>query len=209
MGGKKVNIQQSATAREVKYLFHFTRVDNLPSILQHGLLPLDLLAARGMATARNDVQRIDGTSGVCLTIGFPNYKMFYPLRMDNPDVKWAVLAIRAAVLWEMDCAFCRENAAKSEVTAIPLHLRKGLGAFNAMFDDYPGKPRSMLNIPTRFPTHPQAEVLVFDPIPPQYIVAIIFDDAELKRRYTALNVGPKVEHMPPYFAGRQDFEHWR
>jgi hypothetical protein len=204
-----MTIQQFAAARDVKYLFHFTREENLSSILQHGLLPLNHLAANGVASARNDLQRIDGTSGVCLTIGFPNYKMFYPIRIANPGVRWAVLAIRAEVLWQLDCAFCRENAAKAEVTAIPLHLRKGLAAFSSMFDDYPGKPRSMLDIPIRFPTHPQAEVLVFDPIPPQYIAAIIFDDAALKRQYGALNITPQVAHMPQYFSGRADFEHWR
>lgn len=205
----KVTIQQSATSRGVKYLFHFTRVENLPLILQHGLLPLDRLNRSGVPSARNDPYRIDGTSGICLTIGFPNYKMFYPMRIANPDAKWAVLVIRADVLWQMDCAFCRENAAKAEVTAIPLHLRKGLVAFDSMFDDYPGKPRSTLNIPDRYPTHPQAEVLVFDPIPPQYIAAIIFNEVALKRQFDALNIIPKVEHMPKYFAGRTDFEHWR
>lgn len=204
-----MTIQQIATARNIKYLFHFTRIENLPSILQNGLLPLDHLTNRKLASARNDTYRIDGTSGICLSIGFPNYKMFYTLRCNNAGVKWAVLAINADVLWQLDCAFCRENAAKAEVTAVPLSQRKGLAAFSSLFDEYPGKQRSTLNIPDSYPTHPQAEVLVFDPIPPNFIAGIIFDNTTLKQQYTALNLTQKIYLMSSYFSARKDFENWR
>lgn len=205
-------IQQFANARNIKYLFHFTRVENLPSILARGLLPLDHLAANGIAPASNDPYRIDGTYGTCLSIGFPNYKMFYTLRMNNPDVKWAILVIKASVLWERDCAFCRENAAKAAVTSIPLPLRKGIEALTAMFADYPDVPRATLGIPDAYPTHPQAEVLVFEPIPLQDIVAIIFNDSSLAQHYAAQNLGPQIasgQKYSNYFYARTDFDKWK
>ncbi len=206
-----MTIQEFVATRNIQYLYHFTRLGNVQSILTHGLLPKDQCAARGVAPLVNDPLRLDYTDGICLTIGFPNYKMFYPLRCNNPGVQWAVLAVRASVLWEKDSAFCRENAAKAAVTAIPLHQRRGLVALQAMYDDFPGVPRSRLEIPAHYPTNPQAEVLVFDHIGPEYIVGVAFDEAVLKRQYTAM-VFPreyKFLHAPSYFSARRDFEHWK
>lgn len=202
-------IQQFATARNIQYLFHFTQVGNLPSILEHGLLPTNYLDANGINAIRNDPQRIDGTTGICLSVSFPNYKLFYPFRKNNPGTQWAVLAIKANVIWEKDCAFCRQNAAKAEVTNIPLHLRKTLPALHAMFDDFPGVSRATLSVPENFPTHPQAEILVFEPIAPQDIIAIIFDEAAVQRQYSAMNLQQRILYNPSYFSARHDFDKWK
>lgn len=204
-----MTIQQFAATRKIKYLFHFTQVGNLTTILAHGLLPTDYLAVNGIDAIRNDQYRIDRTTGICLSVSFPNYKLFYPFRQNNPGTQWAVLAIDASVLWKKDCAFCRENAAKADVTNIPLPLRKTLPALQAMFDDFPGVVRATLSIPDDYPTHPQAEILVFEPIAPQSIVAIIFDDAALKRQYEAMNLRQKILSNHSYFSARQDFDKWK
>lgn len=204
-----MSIQEFATTRGIEYLFHFTRVDNLPSILAHGLLPLDHLDARRLPSLRNDTSRADRTAGLCLSIAFPNYKMFYPLRKENPEVQWVVLAIRPSVLWEGDCAFCMQNAAKGEVAATPLYLRKGLTPFQAMFEDFPGVPRSTLNLAAHVPTHPQAEVLVFNPIPRENIAAIIFNNLALKKQYAAMNLPVEVLCEPRFFSARHDFDKWK
>jgi hypothetical protein len=137
--------------------------------------------------------------------------MFYPLRCESPGVQWAVVAVRANVLWEKDSAFCRENAASAAVTAIPLPQRRGLGALQAMFEDFPGRPRDILGIPSQYPTNPQAEVLVFDHIEPEYIVGAAFNDAALKRQYAAMVLPRPYEflHFPGLFSARRDFEHWK
>ncbi|KKO61049.1 hypothetical protein VM94_04819 [Janthinobacterium sp. KBS0711] len=202
-------IQQFATARGIKHLFHFTQLGNLPSILANGLLPTNHLDANRVASIRNDQQRIDGTTGICLSISFPNYKLFYPFRLNTPDTQWVVLAIKPNVLWEKDCAFCRQNAAKAEVTNIPLNMRKTLPALHAMFDDFPGVPRASLAVPENYPTHPQAEILVFEPIPPQDIVAIIFNDQAVQRQYKAMNLQQQIVYNTTYFSARRDFDKWK
>ncbi|MCS7032304.1 MAG: DUF4433 domain-containing protein, partial [Gloeomargarita sp. SKYG116] len=127
--------------------------------------------------------------------------------------RWVVLVLDASVLWELDCAFCRENAASRSVTQIPLNERKRFSALEAMFGDLPNCRRQELNIPDNYPTHPQAEVLVFEPIPVSYIREIHFrDKADIME--------PRVnfpELLSPmacciselYFGPRQDWPFWR
>lgn len=67
-------IEGFAKLRGIKNLSHFTRESNLDSILQRGLITRDLLTREGYHSF-NDSVRADGTNAVCLTIGFPNYKM--------------------------------------------------------------------------------------------------------------------------------------
>ena len=206
-----MTIQKVVAERGIDLLFHFTQVQNLHSILTHGLLPKGQCAINGILPIINDSQRLDFTDGVCLTIGFPNYKMFYTLRQNNPQTEWAVIGLEPRVLWEKDVAFCRENAAKAEVTAIPLHQRKGAAALRAMFDDYEGKPRKILEIPESCPTHPQAEVLVFEKIEPNYIVGVTFNKPANATQFRAQSYEQEYQliHDLDYFYARRDFAHWK
>jgi hypothetical protein len=124
-------IQEFVAEREIKVLTHFTRETNLASILQRGLVCRDTLVSDGKANICNYQLRLDGTNAVCASIAFPNYKMFWGLRKDNPGVEWVVLGIRPSVLWETRVAFCSANAASAGVTVIPLQQRMGLSAFQA------------------------------------------------------------------------------
>ena len=136
--------------------------------------------------------------------------MFWAIRRDNPDVEWIVLVISASILWEKECAFCKENAASANVTCIPIGDRKGLNAFNSIYEEFPQKPsRIELGIPPKFPTNPQAEVLVFDTIEPDYILGGYCEtrtrSAELRERYPDYKFKKKT--WP--FSYRQDWGHWR
>jgi hypothetical protein len=114
-------------------LVHFTRIENLRSILQNGLLNRSLLETRGQQFFCNDSDRVDGhPEAICLSISFPNYRMFYSIRKQKEkaeevkDSQWVVLLLDAKVLWELDCAFCQENASSNAVRHIPLEDRKKL-----------------------------------------------------------------------------------
>lgn len=195
----------------IQYLVHFTRAENLESILQNGLISVDSLDSREMDYHSNDEYRLDNCcEATCLSIQFPNYKMFYKYRCENPGSDWVVLGIQKDVLWEKDCAFCVENAASSNVTSIPLRRRKGVDAFNLLYNNYPGKPsRESLGISRELPTHPQAEVLVFDIIEPEYILGVAFNNLNDRNKYSDLippNMPVKV--APGLFSYRGDYEHW-
>ena len=72
-----MTIQQITQARKIPHLVHFTRLENLDSILNHGLLTRAECAARQIASVNTDTQRLDYQEAVCVSVSFPNYKMFY------------------------------------------------------------------------------------------------------------------------------------
>ncbi len=181
-------IQAHATAIKVPCLLHFTRVVNLPSIMQHGLLPVSRAAEIGVAPAINDELRLDGhQDGTSLSIAFPNYRMFWKYRQDNVGVDWVVLGIHPSVLWTKDCAFCRHNAADARISYLPLGHLKTPAAFTGMFEEIDGtQSRADQKLKPFDPTDGQAEVLVFDAIEPNLIIGAVFDNAPVREAYQGL-----------------------
>jgi hypothetical protein len=202
-------IQEFAAEREIKFLLHFTRASNLASILDRGLVPRDTLILEGQEAIFNDQFRYDGTHAVCLSIHFPNYKMFWGLRKDHPQHQWVVLAIHPAILWEHDCAFCITNAASATVTAVPLDARRGLAAFQRMFGDYGSIQRQALGIPLHYPTNPQAEVLALSGVPRKYIMGVAVLNTAMQQQVQADHPGVDVRVLWQYFRYRQDFATWK
>ncbi|WP_419893151.1 DarT ssDNA thymidine ADP-ribosyltransferase family protein [Oceanobacillus kimchii] len=198
--------------RGVTNLVHFTRIENLSSILSNGLIPVASLSERSMNYLNNDEYRWDNcTDANCLSIQFPNYQMFYKYRNQNQGTDWVILGIKKKVLWETDCVFCVENAASGRMTASPMDERRGVGALKRLYDDYPGKPtRNEMGIRDDFTTHPQAEVLVFDVIEPEWIWGVAFESHEKLNQYSSLlpsTVKPSVQTW--LYRYRDDYEHWR
>lgn len=199
-------------ARNIDRLYHFTQASNLKSILEYGIMPKDDLDFFDIACCCNDDYRFDGcTNAVCTSLEFPNYRMFYSLRKLHPDVDWAVIMLDARILYELPCAFCWTNASDSIVSAIPIQERMGRIAFEKLFSDCPGYPqRDQLHIPDFYPTNPQAEVLVFDTIPVEYINYIYFEDKATHNKY--INIISQTTDStwnPSLFAPRRDWKFWQ
>ena len=201
-------IQEYVAEREITYLVHFTRTSNLDSILQRGLVTRNTLLIDGYNDF-NDQHRIDGTDAICLSIGFPNYKMFYRLRKENIGVSWVVLAIKPEVLWTLRCAFCATNAASNCVTNIPLDQRTTLAALQAMYADWGDMSRTTLGIPSYCPTNPQAEVLMLNGVPRPYIYCVAVATKEMKLELETKHPGLDVRHFPNFFYARLDYAHWK
>lgn len=153
--------------RNIDRLYHFTQAENLSNIFTYGLLPRKNLEEENIYSCFNDDYRYDDClDAVCMSIEFPNYKMFYKLRQDDPNVDWAVLRLDAQILCDFECAYCWTNAGDASMYNIPLRERMGKRAFLGLFEDRPFYPkREELNISDWYPTNPQAEVLVFGVIP--------------------------------------------
>jgi hypothetical protein len=211
-------IEQIVKNRNIKYLVHFTRADNLSSILQHGLRGIVDLSESKISYANNDQKRLDRQpTAICLSISFPNYLMFFKLRNLYPNVDWIVLRLKPEVLWKKSCLFCTSNAASSDVVRLPIKQRLGSQALEKMFGDNEDFTLgSQTQIPTSFPTNPQAEVLVLNPIEPNYFIDAFIDIGE------RIQNGPSMRELTikhdrevkfvqgsEYFVPRMDYEHWK
>lgn len=212
-------IRDICEKRKIKELVHFTRLDNLYSILKFGLLGREDLSKdwRIREYVFNDELRLDKhPNAVCLSIGFPNYKMFYRYRKDNKGVDWVVLSLRPEILWELDCAFYNNNAASSEMQSEPLSVHKKAESLERLYQDY-GKKKRPAGLPLSFPTNPQAEVLVFEKILPSYITRVYFNSKKVREDWLSkyshtlgetLMTTSEFIVYGSYFNKRCDYKHW-
>jgi hypothetical protein len=71
-------IEHEAKRLRIKFLMHFTRVDNLESIVQHGLLPRSsLLERKDVTAAPSSERRLDEENeAVSVSINSINHCMF-------------------------------------------------------------------------------------------------------------------------------------
>jgi hypothetical protein len=203
-------MKNAVESRCIKVVWHFTRIENLSSILSTGIVPRQYLEDSSTDFVYNDDYRIDGQKcASCLSISHPNYKMFYSLRRQNPEQEWVVIGCSPSILWLKECAFCHENAASGNVTPIPIGERKGIKAFQSLFNEVPGKPsRKELRLEDRYPTNPQAEVLVFDTIEPKFILGVVCQKQQrlmqLKETYTNFQFLCRSDP----FSYRLDYQYW-
>ncbi|WP_186038463.1 DarT ssDNA thymidine ADP-ribosyltransferase family protein [Burkholderia gladioli] len=197
--------------RDIRSVVHFTRLENLPSILEHGIVPRSLLDDDGRDFLFNDTIRKDGyTHASSFSLSWPNYKMFYQLRIrpENAGAKWAVIDCSTAVLLEKECIFSAYNAATVEARAVDEEARRGLPGLAAMFEEREGKPsREEMRLDPSEPTDPQAEVLVLDIVEPKYFDRICIYDMTSKldfaKRY------PKFTFVDGWEHPRSDHKHWK
>lgn len=155
--------------RGIQRLTHFTRIENLRSILINGIQSRAVLG--NAEYQANDQFRMDRRwNASCISISFPNYSLFYKMRENAPGSQWVVLSLDPRLLWELECGFTKYNAAKSEMAEIPEWELKTPEAFDSLFFD--AEYRIEEDIPDHLPTNPQAEVLAFQTVPPEYITEI-------------------------------------
>lgn len=190
IGGKmpRKQIRTFAEQLEIPYLVHFTRLENLESILAHGILPVDQFEEADTNPVINDQLRLDGhLDGISISIAFPNSQMFFKCRKDNEDSSWVILVLHPSIIWEKDCAFCRHNAADGRISCQPLNTLKTPQAFQELFSEIPGyQTRVEQCLKVYDPTDVQAEVLVFDVIEPELIGPIVFDSSAAKNRFNEI-----------------------
>ena len=212
---RAAQIRHFCVERGITKLLHFTRIENLRSILREGLLSRETLDSRGQQYCFNDQDRVDDyKNAVCLSISFPNYRMFYSIREEKKgeevnDAYWTVLLLDAEVLWELDCAFFHKNAAASAMTSISLDEHKEFNALEAMFLNAPEKRRALDN---NEPTDPQAEILVFSPIPQNHIREVHFWDGSILRQWLSdhhPSFDERLDENQKFFRPRHDWEIWK
>lgn len=202
-------IKEFIIKNDIKFLIHFTRIENLPSILKRGLLGKRDIVNKNLFSITNDELRLDNVeNAICTSISFPNYKMFYKLQRKNTCAKWAILKLDPSLMYKLDVAFCYTNAASSYITNIPLNELNSTQALERMFSEQiKGVYRSQLNIPKNFTTDPQAEVMFLESIPSSYIKEICFDhQSSIPLEFTS-NFNCSVDIS--LFSPRSDYSYWQ
>ncbi|MDO6464918.1 DarT ssDNA thymidine ADP-ribosyltransferase family protein [Pseudoalteromonas carrageenovora] len=200
---RKEDIRKIVDELEVPALVHFTQLSNLESILKDGLLPRNEIKE---TVDINDELRLDGRENtVSTSIAFPNSKMFYKYRTQKGGL-WCVIGISKRVLWELDCLFCKYNAADIRISTQADNSLETVEAFLGMFDESPLlDSRDAQKLRKYDPTDLQAEVLIKGGIPPKYIVGVVFSDKPSKSKFETLTSKRKVllhSHNKGYFASR-------
>ena len=203
------DIKNFCKHHHINSLFHFTTINNLESILTHGLLPLDLIKERGIKCSLHDSKRFDFLSETISTsLQFPCYKSLNRVKEENPDEKWVILQLKSSILWDYDCFFY-PNAAHSYSNDYMSF--NSLSALKYLFADDQIRQRKTLNIPPNYPTNPCSEVLIKNKISLNYIGRVWFDITEYYTMNLFYNkykskVGFALCHK--YFSERKDACFW-
>ena len=198
---------------EIRNVIHFTRVENLESILENGLLSRSILDNSGLKYMSQDKYRLDGRiDAICLSISFPNWQLLHKQRKrsDHED-NWVVLELNPEILSSHDVAFTQKNAATSnQDTGL-----KGYSDFLLLFEEVPNKPsREQMGLPKNYPTNPQSEVLCFDSVKPRYIKTVHFPKNFVDEKYKYYKLSERFKHVKfkkndYYFRPRSDREYWK
>ena len=175
--------------RGVEYFVHFTPEENIPSILQHGIIPREDLSAHRINALCPDQSRSDNHLDYSsFSVSFPNYRVMYSKRH---DMKFVILCIDPRIILDFpisDISYLPTNAANQ---SLPKEIEDyiGFSAAEGIFSEtaYNHKTgascqRSELNIPVKFSTDPQAEVFVRATVEPGYIQAIICENTIQRQR---------------------------
>lgn len=178
--------------RKITKLIHFTPIENLNSILNYGLLSVNLLKSKNIRYNYNDKERIDRhLDYISCSIEFPNGSMLnYCLNFHK--YHYAILEIDIDVLNHKFAKCCSVNAARANGYYI-----ESIDKFNYLFE---GDRSDAL--PDNFPTDEQAEVLIKDNIEPKYIKNIVFQNEEDMSLFKSL---PNVRIDKELFKYRDDY----
>lgn len=200
---RKDRIREIVKELGIPALVHFTQLSNLESILKKGLLCRNDISEE---IEINDELRLDGRPNTISTsIAFPNSRMFYKYRQEKGGL-WCVVGISKRVLWELECLFCKHNAADARISNLPDETLSKPEALLSMYDELSGvDDREDQKLRIYDPTDVQAEVLVKENIPSKFIVGVVFPDRPSKEKYSHLTAKRKViQHSrnKGYFASR-------
>lgn len=181
--------------RGVKYLYHFTRISNLQSILDYGVLPINDLQAANIKYLKNDpLRNDDNLNATSISVSFPNHKLFYKFRKSKstPENRWCVLEIDVEVLNEVAYKCYKHNAARNDTPTCTI---------SDMFG----------NSSNEYPEDVQAEIMIQGAIPSPYIETIYVDypygpASEVRQIVSNSELTIPVVKSHKYFTVRMDEE---
>lgn len=189
-------------ARGVKRLCHFTKLRSLTHIISSDKGILASNCIRQDTKNVTDEDRFDGEMDfVCCTIEYPN-SWFLDKAMQKSTGElfneWVVLYINLSILNCTKAKFCPCNASKDKGKHISDNMEdiESIFATSVGTFRYPRPPRMR----TACPTDGQAEILIKNSIPLEYIIGIATGNIDVARRVYAMQRTLNVESIPIFVA---------
>lgn len=222
------NITEIINNRNIKYLIYFTRIENLKSILQYGIIPQKLHSLMNIsATGNNSKKRHDfQVEGNGYSIEFPNYRLLSRLRENgNTADRYVMLRLSAKDVLINTIGkqvYCIDNALTSSTKYgdgnldelfLPEYHKEGY-VYNDEYQKGIHNYRDILNIPDNYTTNPQAEVEIRSIVEPKYIKQVVFENNNDKQSWLDSNgeyQNESVDFMvdSKLFGPRLDYQFWQ
>ena len=171
--------------RKITQLIHFTKKENISSILNNGLLSVEELKNKNLEYKYNDPERRDDWDfAISLSITNKNHLLFnnFKNRQNLKDSDFMEIKINPSVIIENECIFCDTNAANHTFEPYrkdpeKLNDLKIWPAFDGIFKDIVirhyqndnGKIRRISQKPNE-PTCFQAEICLIGKILPENFI---------------------------------------
>lgn len=171
-------------SREVNRLCHFTKFQNLTHIIssEYGI--------RASNSIRQDIKNITDTARyddeldyICCSVEYPNSWFLKKAMQHNSDSvfkDWVVLYIDLQTIKDKNTKFCPCNASKQRGK----YINDNMDQIDSIFDHTVPTfqyPRTSNMLPC-CPTDGQAEILIKDNIPRDYIIGIAVGDKDIAKR---------------------------
>jgi hypothetical protein len=161
-------IEEVVRRRRIGWVSHFTWIENLESIVAHGLVPRSLLDEHGVPYWYSDQHRLDGRlhmtslsiSGI--NASMLSRKMKEAAARGRDPGHWIVLHLDPSVLWTQDCRFCAGNAARSSISS-----RRSMNRARDLEAMFHGSPDD-----SPMPFDQQAEVQIAGIVQPSMIMGV-------------------------------------
>ena len=220
---KRNQIEQFLKANKITSLTHFTRLENLKSILQNGIFTGMMLSAdpKFSDIQRNQPKLPESWQGsASMNISFPDFRLLSQLRENLSRCYWVIIEIDARFMMDQPCYFFQKSAVEiindTEFSQNINPLLQTTKMFRSLFTDTETIKRNKLGIPDAYPTNPQAEVLTFSPVPTRYFQKVnfcndyIFNEWVLNNLDFATSLDKKIWQVSMrLFSPRCDYVHWK
>lgn len=200
--------KETLNNKGIENLYHFTNVKNINSIMENGILSRNELDKIKEELDKIEYECFDNDRADChkdyisLSIEHHNYKMLhsrYPCDKDKENM--AILELDTSILTEenikMKCSV--ENAACNSGANI-----KDLNEEN--FNELYYTDGRADNLNKKYPTNPQAEILIKDKIDSKYIKNVYFYSEEAKK---GCGNNSKYQVDKYKYCPRPDYKHWQ
>lgn len=161
-------------ARKISTLFHFTSLQNLSSIFEHGILGIEDLRSKAIDFKASDHGRQDPIlNGICVSLTRPNDYMLSNKLTQGHQLALLELSPASSILRDLCFIASPGNFGrrdhKTRILEWPEKYCGGTGLANLFLNR---ELRKRYNLDSSQPTDPQAEIVFLDSIPASFISRI-------------------------------------